>query len=113
VGMTKAPTSLASFEKVMAKAKAAGITPIIENGKDGGTGFILQNLQMDYAGSIAPVQKWNDDVSGAAIDSPATVQAATTMQQWAKDGSFAPDVNAVDQTLSPSQFPSGQGLFFP
>jgi raffinose/stachyose/melibiose transport system substrate-binding protein len=113
VGMTKAPTSLAAFEKLMAKAKAAGITPIIENGKDGGTGFILQNLQMDYAGSIAPVQKWNDDVSGASIDSPSTVQAATTMQQWAKDGYFAADVNAVDQTLSPTQFTSGQGLFFP
>ena len=113
VDMTKAPTSLAAFEKLMAKAKAAGITPIIENGKDGGTGFILQNLQMDYAGSIAPVQKWNDDVKGASIDSSATVQAATTMQQWAKDGYFAADVNAVDQTLSPTQFMAGQGLFFP
>ncbi|HEX4400824.1 MAG TPA: extracellular solute-binding protein [Galbitalea sp.] len=113
VGMTTAPTSLAAFEKLMAKAKAAGITPIIENGKDGGTGFILQNLQMDYAGSIAPVQKWNEDVQGASIDSSATVEAATTMQQWAKDGYFAPDVNAVDQTLSPTQFTSGQGLFFP
>jgi raffinose/stachyose/melibiose transport system substrate-binding protein len=113
VGMTTAPTSLSAFESLMAKAKAAGITPIIENGKDGGTGFILQNLQMDYAGSIAPVQKWNDDVAGASIDSTATVQAATTMQQWAKDGYFAADVNAVDQTLSPTQFTSGQGLFFP
>ena len=112
VGMTKPPTSLAGLERVLAKAKAAGILPIVANGKDGGTGFILQNLQMDYAGSIGPVQKWNDDVKGASIDSSATVQAATTMQQWAKDGYFASDVNAVDQTLAPTQFTSGQGLFF-
>jgi raffinose/stachyose/melibiose transport system substrate-binding protein len=112
VGMTKAPTSLADFEKLLGKAKAAGILPIVENGKDGGTAFILQNLQMDYAGSIDAVQKWNDDEKGADINTPATVQAATTLQQWATDGYFAPDVNAVDQTLSPTQFTSGQGLFF-
>jgi raffinose/stachyose/melibiose transport system substrate-binding protein len=112
IGMTKVPTSLADFEKELAKAKAAGILPIVENGKDGGTAFILQNLQMDYAGGIDSVQKWNDDEKGATINTPATVQAATTLQEWAKNGYFAPDVNAVDQTLSPTQFTSGQGLFF-
>jgi ABC-type glycerol-3-phosphate transport system substrate-binding protein len=112
IGMTTAPTSLADFENDLAEAKTAGVLPIVANGKDGGTGFILQNLQMDYAGGIGPVQKWNDDENGANIDTPATVQAATTMQQWAKDGYFASDVNAVDQTLAPTQFTSGHGLFF-
>jgi raffinose/stachyose/melibiose transport system substrate-binding protein len=112
IGMTKAPASLADFEADLAKAKAAGVLPMVANGKDGGTGFILQNLQMDYAGSIDSVQKWNDDAKGADIDTSATVQAATTMQEWSKDGYFAPDVNAVDQTLAPTQFTSGQGLFF-
>jgi raffinose/stachyose/melibiose transport system substrate-binding protein len=113
IGMTKAPTTLAAFESLMAKAKAAGILPIVENGKDGGTVFILQNLQMDYAGGISAVQKWNYDESGATIDSAATVAAARTLQQWSTDGYFSPDVNAVDQTQSPALFTSGNGLFFP
>lgn len=112
IGISKAPTSLASFESDLAKAKAAGILPIVENGKDGGTAFILQNLQMDYAGNTAEVQKWNYNEKGATINTPATVQAATTLQQWATKGYFASDVNAVDQTMAPTEFTSGQGLFF-
>ena len=49
--MTSAPTTLAQFEDLLKKAKADGLLPIVINGKDGGTVFPLQNLQMDYAGS--------------------------------------------------------------
>jgi ABC-type glycerol-3-phosphate transport system substrate-binding protein len=113
IGMTSAPTSLADFEHLMSQAKQAGILPIVDNGKDGGTGFLLQNLQMDYAGSTKTVQNWNYDKPGATIDTPAMVKAATTLQQWSTDGYFSPDVNAVDQTQAPGQFTAGGGLFFP
>lgn len=113
IGMTSAPTTLAEFESLLAKAKAAGILPIMINGKDGGTAFLLQNLQMDYAGSPQQVQAWNYDTPGATIDTPATVQAATTLQQWAGKGYFAADANSIDQTAAPAAFTGGSGLFFP
>lgn len=112
IGMTAAPKDLAGFEDLMSKAKAAGILPIVENGKDGGTAFLLQNLQMDYAGSTATVQDWINDKPGASIDTPDTVKAAQTLQQWATSGYLSPDVNAVDQTQAPGQFTGGGGLFF-
>jgi raffinose/stachyose/melibiose transport system substrate-binding protein len=105
VGMTSPPTTLAQFEQLLAKAKAAGILPILINGKDGGTAFLLQNLQMDYAGSPAPMQSWTYDKPGANIDTAPTVQA--------KDGYFASDVNSVDRSAAPAKFTSGTGLFFP
>jgi ABC-type glycerol-3-phosphate transport system substrate-binding protein len=113
IGMTEPPKSLADFEQLMSKAKQAGILPIVDNGKDGGTGFLLQNLQMDYAGSTKTVQNWNYDKPGASIDTPDTVKAAKTLQQWSTDGYFSPDVNAVDQTQAPGLFTAGGGLFFP
>ena len=113
IGMTDPPATLADFEQLLAKAKTAGLLPILINGKDGGTTFPLQNLQMDYAGSPEQVQAWNFDAPGASIKTPATVKAATTLQQWANDGYFAADVNSVDQTQAPAFFTAGTGVFFP
>jgi raffinose/stachyose/melibiose transport system substrate-binding protein len=113
IGMTGAPTSLADFEGLLQKAKAAGILPIMTNGKDGGTAYLLQNLQMDYAGSTTSMQDWNYDKPGASIDTKETVKAATTLQQWGTDGYLASDVNAIDQTQAPTEFTGGTGLFFP
>ncbi|WP_432824479.1 ABC transporter substrate-binding protein [Dactylosporangium sp. CA-092794] len=113
IGMTKPPATLAEFEQLLAKAKDAGLLPILINGKDGGTVFPLQNLQMDYAGGPQQVQAWNYDSPGADINTPATVRAAATLQQWAASGHFAPDVDSVDQTEAPARFAAGTGVFFP
>jgi raffinose/stachyose/melibiose transport system substrate-binding protein len=113
IGMTAPPATLADFEQLLSKAKRAALLPILINGGDGGTVYPLQNLQMDYAGSPQAVQTWNYDTPGANIDTSATVKAATTLQQWSKDGYFSPGVNSVDQTHAPADFASGQGVFFP
>ncbi len=113
IGMTRPPVTLAGLEQLLAKAKSAGLLPLLINGEDGGTVFPLQNLQMDYAGSPQAVQDWNYDMPGANIDGAATIKAAATLQQWSKEGYFAPDVNSVDQTQAPADFASGQGVFFP
>ena len=49
--MTQPPATLNDFEQLLAKAKSAGLLPIMINGEDGGTVHPLQNLQMDYAGA--------------------------------------------------------------
>ena len=113
IGMTGPPATLADFEQFLSKAKAANLLPILINGEDGGTVYPLQNLQMDYAGSPNAVQAWNYGTPGANIDTSATVTAATTLQQWSKDGYFSPGVDSVDQTHAPADFASGQGVFFP
>jgi len=113
IGMTGPPATLADFQQLLSKAKAANLLPILINGGDGGTVYPLQNLQMDYAGSPSAVQAWNYGTPGADIDTSATVKAATTLQQWSKDGYFSPAVNSVDQTHAPADFAAGQGVFFP
>lgn len=113
IGMTAPPATLADFEHLLARARQAGLLPILINGQDGGTVYPLQDLQMDYAGSPQAVQAWNYDTPGANIDTRATVQAAATLAQWSKDRYFATGVNSVNQTQAPADFASGQGVFFP
>ena len=113
IGMTSPPATLAQFEQLLAKAKAAGLQPIMVNGKDGGTVYPLQNLQMDYAGDAQPLQRWNYAQPGANINTAATVHAAATLQQWSRAGYLPSDVNGIDQTQAPVQFTKGTGVFFP
>jgi raffinose/stachyose/melibiose transport system substrate-binding protein len=113
IGMTTPPATLADFEQLLARAKTAGLLPIMINGKDGGQIFPLQNLEMDYAGGTQQTEAWIYDTPGATLNTAATVQAATTLQQWAKDGYFPSDVTSIDQTEAPSDFESGKGVFFP
>ena len=113
IGMTQPPATLSQFERLLAKAKNAGLLPIMSNGKDGGTVYPLQNLQMDDANGANLVQDWNYAKPGANIDTPALVKAATTLQQWGHAGYLPPDVNTIDQTQAPTQFAAGKAVFFP
>jgi maltose-binding protein MalE len=111
--MTEPPRSVDELEDLFRKAKDAGLLPMMINGKDGGTVFPLQNLQMDYAGTPSVVQDWTYNAPGADINTPALVSAATTLQQWASAGYLPADVNSIDQTQAPANFIAGQGVFFP
>lgn len=113
IGMTDPPTTVNAFEQLLARAKSAGLLPIMINGKDGGTVYPLQNLQMDYAGAAQAVQDWNYAEPGANINTPPLVKAATTLQQWSHAGYLSPDVNSIDQTQAPGEFTAGKGVFFP
>lgn len=106
------PTTLGALESDMAKAKAAKIPPIIISGPAQTLAFALQNLLVDYQGSVTPVQNWNYDVPGANIDTPAFVKAAATLQAWSKDGYFPSDVNALQESDAVAAFDSGKGLFY-
>ncbi|MGA8245271.1 MAG: extracellular solute-binding protein [Nocardioides sp.] len=113
IGMASPPASLDEFESDLAKAKAHGILPIMSNGKDGGTAFLLQNLQMDYARSPDGMRAWVFNQKGASLANEATTQAATTLQDWSTKGYLPSDVNDIDQTAAPGRFAQGEGLFFP
>jgi ABC-type glycerol-3-phosphate transport system substrate-binding protein len=106
------PTTLTELEADMAKAKVKGILPMVISGPAQTLAFTIQNLQVDYANSVTPVQNWNYDKPGASMNVPSMVKAATTLQSWANDGYFPADVNSLQESDAVSKFDSGTGLFY-
>jgi len=81
IGMTEPPKTLAEFEDLLAKAKAAGLLPIMEWGsaKSGmGLAFPLQAL-MASIGSTQPINDWIFQKKDATIDTADNLKAASTL----------------------------------
>lgn len=113
IGMTQPPATLAEFDALLAKAKAAGLQPIMEWGsaKSGmGLAFPLQAL-MASMGPVGPINDWIFQKPGATIDTASNLQAAQHLQQWITDGYFPSDINAIEYTDSNSRFVKGEGVF--
>jgi raffinose/stachyose/melibiose transport system substrate-binding protein len=111
IGMKTVPSTVADLEADLAKAKKAGITPIVASNQDGLIGHLYNLLVGDYMGA----QKLSDIVyhkPGATLDTPAAVKATEVLQKWIKAGYFASDVNALNQEASYGAFTGGKGLFF-
>jgi raffinose/stachyose/melibiose transport system substrate-binding protein len=111
VGMTSAPTTLAQLDALLAKAKAAGVTPIVQfnGGETGGLLFPLQDLMGAY-GPSAPINNWIFQKPGATIDTPSNLAATQHLQRWIKAGYFNSDANATDYFGMMSKFQHGEGL---
>ena len=113
IGMTEPPKTVAEFEDLLAKAKAAGLQPIMEWGsaKSGmGLAFPLQNLMAAF-GPVGPINDWIFQKKGATIDTPSNLVAAQHLEQWIKNGYFPPDINAIEYTDAAARFTKGEGVF--
>jgi raffinose/stachyose/melibiose transport system substrate-binding protein len=113
IGMTQPPQTVAELEDLLAKAKAAGLQPIMEWGsaKSGmGLAFPLQNLMAAY-GPVGPINDWIFQKPGATIDTPTNLIAAQHLEQWIKAGYFPPDINAIEYGDAASRFTKGEGVF--
>jgi raffinose/stachyose/melibiose transport system substrate-binding protein len=113
IGMTQPPKTLAEFEDLLAKAKSAGLLPIMEWGsaKSGmGLAFPLQAL-MGSVGPVEPINDWIFQKKGATIDTPSNLIAAQHLEQWIRNGYFPPDINAIEYTDSNARFVKGEGVF--
>jgi raffinose/stachyose/melibiose transport system substrate-binding protein len=113
IGMTTAPTTVAEFEDLLAKAKAAGLQPIMAwnaSASGGGLAFPLQNLMAAY-GETGPINDWIFQKAGATIDTSTNLTAAQHLEQWIKAGYFPKDVNAIEYTAANSRFGKGEGVF--
>jgi raffinose/stachyose/melibiose transport system substrate-binding protein len=113
IGMTEPPKTVAEFEDLLAKAKAAGLLPIMQWGsaKSGmGLAFPLQNLMAAY-GPVGPINDWIFQKPGATIDTPTNLTAAQHLEQWIKNGYFPPDINAIEYTDANARFGKGEGVF--
>ena len=113
IGMTEAPKTVAEFEDLLAKAKAAGLQPIMLWGsaKSGmGLAFPLQNLMAAY-GPVEPINDWIFQKPGATIDTPSNLIAAQHLEEWIQNGYFPTDINAIEYTDAASRFTQGEGVF--
>ena len=113
IGMNEPPKTLAEFDSFLAKAKAAGLVPIMEWGsaKSGmGLAFPLQAL-MASVGPVGPINDWIYGKSGATVDTASNLEAAKHLEQWIKNGYFPSDINAIEYTDSNARFTKGEGIF--
>ncbi len=113
IGMTEPPKTVAEFDDLLAKAKAAKLQPIMQWGsaKSGmGLAFPLQNLMAAY-GPVTPINEWIFQKPGATIDTPTNLIAAQHLQDWIEKGYFPPDINAIEYTDAADRFTKGEGVF--
>jgi raffinose/stachyose/melibiose transport system substrate-binding protein len=113
IGMTEPPKTVAEFDDLLAKAKAAKLQPIMAwnaTASGGGLAFPLQNLMAAY-GPTQPINDWIFQKPGATIDTPTNLTAAQHLQQWIEAGYFPKDVNAIEYTDANSRFGKGEGVF--
>ncbi len=111
IGMTEAPKTLGELDALMAKAKEAGITPIMQFNKGtGGLAFPLQNLMGSY-GAPEPINDWIFQKDGATINTADNLKAAEHLEGWIKSGFFPSDANAIEYFQMMSRFMGGEGLF--
>jgi raffinose/stachyose/melibiose transport system substrate-binding protein len=111
LGMTEPPKTLAELDALLAKAKEAGIQPIMQwNKGTAGLAFPLQNLMGGY-GAPEPINDWIFQKDGATINTPENLEAAEHLDSWIKAGYFPSDANAIEYFQMMSRFIGGEGLF--
>lgn len=111
IGMTEPPKTVAELDALMAKAKEAGIQPIMQwNKGTAGLAFPLQNLMGAY-GEPEPINDWIFQKDGASINTADALEAAEHLDGWIKAGYFPPDANAIEYFQMMSRFIGGEGLF--
>lgn len=110
LGITAPPQTLAELEADMAKAKAAGILPIMAGDKDGVVNFVVQAAMNQYVDKDQFLS-WMFNEPGARYDEPGNVQGAELIRKWADAGYFPSDINAIDYFTFTSRFSAGEGLF--
>ncbi len=110
IGMTTPPATVADFEALLAKAKAAGKVPLLSSGQDGNLFLIFQALMLS-AGAKDQLSDWVFNKPGATIDIPEALSAATTLVKWADAGYLPSDVNAINNTEVVARFTRGDAVF--
>lgn len=113
IGMMEPPKTLAEFEDYLAKAKEAGLLPIMQWGsaKSGmGLAFPLQAL-MASVGPVEPINDWIFQKPDATINTPDNLVAAQHLEEWIKNGYFPEDINAIEYTDANARFGKGEGVF--
>ncbi len=110
IGMKSPPATIDEFDSLLAKAKAAGLLPIMQFNDIGGLNFPYQALANQFTDPTG-LANWIYNKPGSTINTPGTVKAASYIARWGKDGYFPKDVNSLDYTTMMGRFEKGEGLF--
>jgi raffinose/stachyose/melibiose transport system substrate-binding protein len=107
------PTTFDGFEQDLAAAKQQGEVPIMFGNNDAFPGIHEYAVIQDQ---MAPVSTLTDFIFGLqgsslSFDTPANVQAATTLQEWSQKGYFTPGFGGGGYDTAVANFAKGQGLF--
>ena len=113
LGIARTPVTFEEFEHDLATAKAAGVTPIQFGNTDGFPGIHEyatiqdQMAQTSYLTDLILGRERNN----LSFDTPENVQAATSLQDWARQGYFTSGFGGGGYDNSVANFAAGQGLF--
>jgi raffinose/stachyose/melibiose transport system substrate-binding protein len=106
------PRTFAQFQQTLAKAKAAGVPPVMVGGLDRWPlGHVFMVLQALFEKPSA-VSAWAFGHPGASFDTPGTRKAAEVFAQWGAKGYFENGFNGVSQQTAAARFAKGEGLYF-
>jgi raffinose/stachyose/melibiose transport system substrate-binding protein len=112
LGLT-VPTTFAQFEQDLAAAKNAGEVPIQFGNNDAFPGIHEYAIVQDQMASVGYLTDliFGRQGNQLSFDTPENVQAATTLQNWAKAGYFTPGFGGGGYDTAVANFGKGQGLF--
>jgi raffinose/stachyose/melibiose transport system substrate-binding protein len=106
----RVPRTFAEFENALAKAKAAGETPLMVSDLDK---WPLVHAHYQVAALRQP-KKWNDFIfkrPGARFDNPAQVQGFQVIKNWADKGYFPEGFLGIGIDDTIANFRKGTGVF--
>ena len=107
------PATFAEFEQALAAAKRAGEVPIQFGNNDGFPGIheyaAIQNrtAEVSYLSDLI----FGRQGDALSFDTPANVEAAAILQDWAAKGYFTPGFGGGGYDASVADFAKGEGLF--
>ncbi|NUR06321.1 MAG: extracellular solute-binding protein [Nocardioidaceae bacterium] len=105
------PTTWDEFTTALAKAKQGGQVPIQFGNLDKWPAIHTFGVIQDQLAGKDEVRNLVFGKGGASWTDPKTVEAAKTLQDWAKRGYFPSGVNGVGYDDSTKQFGQGKGVF--
>lgn len=111
VGMTEPPQTMQQLEGLLAKAKDAGIVPIMAGNQTGQVVFTTQ-MMLNNALGAEVVNDWVFHAQGATINTPEAAEAVGRVSSWAEAGYFPTDTNGTDSTGALGRFAQGESLFY-
>ena len=112
LGVSLPIATFADFEKVLAKAKAAGQVPIELGELDQWP--VIHDFQMlveTFVPNKADLLRYIYGTGPATFDTPWALQAANTLYDWAKTGYFEKGFNGISYADAATNFTKGASTF--
>jgi raffinose/stachyose/melibiose transport system substrate-binding protein len=108
----KVPATKAEFENALAKAKAAGITPIMASGADHDTAWWGFYAAMGMNAPAAQIRQALLGQGSKGFDTPQMLAAASQLASWGKKGYFQPGYGGVTSDATTPLYAKDKALFY-